>query len=115
MKEYNKDIIPFAKKLRKAMTGEERKLWYTFLRDCPHRFYRQKTIGNYIVDFYCAKAKLVIELDGSQHYEDKRQQADKIRDEYLASLNIKVLRYSNSDINNRFREVCEDILRHIST
>ena len=69
MKEYNRENIPLAKALRKNMTPWERKLWYQFLRSYPVRFQRQKAIGNYIADFYCAKAGLVIELDGSQHYE----------------------------------------------
>jgi len=115
MKEYDKAIIPLAKNLRKKMTPEERKLWYMFLRDCSYRFCRQKTIGHYIVDFYCAKAHLVIELDGSQHYGEQGQDADKVRDEYLKSQGLQILRYSNADVNHRFREVCEDILRHVST
>ena len=110
MKDYNKNIVPLAKKLRKAMTDEERKLWYTFLRDCPHRFYRQKVIGCYIVDFYCAEAKLIIEIDGSQHYDADGKAADAVRDEYLKAQGLRVLRYSNADINLRFRAVCEDIL-----
>ena len=76
--------------------------------------HRQKVIGRYIVDFYIAEVKLVIELDGSQHYEQKGQQADHIRDRELATLGIQVLRYSNADVNQRFEGVCEDILLHIS-
>ena len=75
--------------------------------------HRQKVIGNYIVDFYIAAAKLVIELDGSGHYEPQGQQADKIRDQQLKEIGITILRYSNLDINRNFRGVCEDILRHI--
>ena len=75
---------------------------------------RQKTIGNYIVDFCCSKAKIIIELDGSQHYEDKGRLADSARDEYLKAEGFKVLRYSNADINLHFGEVCEDILHNIS-
>ena len=114
MKPYNKSNIPLAKNLRKNMTPWERKLWYEFLRDYPVRFQRQKAIGNYIVDFYCASAKIVIELDGSQHYEDKGIKKDIIRDEYLKENGITVLRYSNLDINKNFNSVCEDILNHIN-
>lgn len=79
MKEYNKSNIILAKTLRKNMTYWERKLWYNFLRNYPIRFQRQKSIGNYIVDFYCAKARLVIELDGGGHYSELQMQKDKIR------------------------------------
>ena len=68
---HNKQLVPLAKQLRKEMTKEERHLWYDFLRSYPVRFSRQKVLGKYIADFYCAEAKLVIELDGSQHYEDR--------------------------------------------
>ena len=96
------------------MTKEERHLWYDFLKTLPVTVNRQKVIGNYIVDFYCAKANIAIELDGSQHYFEKGLQKDTARDEYLNSLGIKVLRYSNLDIKKNFNGVCEDILRHIS-
>ena len=105
----------YAKTLRKNMTKEERHLWYDFLKDLPSTVNRQKVIGNYIVDFYCAEAKIVIELDGSQHYEDKGQEADRKRDEYLKGLGIKVLRYSNLDVINNFEGVCMDIKQYIST
>ena len=91
------------------MTEEERKLWYLFLKDFPIRFLRQKVIGNYIVDFYCAQAKLVIELDGSQHYEEKGECQDKERDEYLNALGVKVLRFSNYELNKNFQIICEHI------
>ena len=68
---HNKQLVPLAKQLRKEMTKEERHLWYDFLRAYPVRFSRQKVLGKYIADFYSAEAKLVIELDGSQHYEDR--------------------------------------------
>lgn len=95
------------------MTKEERHLWYDFLKTLPITVNRQKVIGNYIVDFYIASSKLVIELDGSQHYEDKYKEADIIRDKYLNNLSITVLRYSNYDVNNNFEGVCRDILKHI--
>ena len=106
MKPYNKQNIPLAKNLRKNMTPWERKLWYDFLRDYPVRFQRQKAIGNYIVDFYCAKARLVIELDGSGHYEPEQAQADAIRSQQLNQLNLTVLRFSNLDIYRNFSGVC---------
>ena len=87
MKEYNKENIPLAKTLRKNMTPWERKLWYEFLRSYPIRFQRQKTIGNYIVDFYCHRARLIVELDGSQHYEGKGLLKDKIRTERIETRN----------------------------
>ena len=72
-------------------------------------------IGNYIVDFYIATSKIVIELDGSQHYEVSGIENDAKRDEFLNSLGIKVLRYSNLDINQKFESVCQNILNHINT
>ena len=80
---HNKQLVPLAKQLRKEMTKEERHLWYDFLRSYPVRFSRQKVLVKYIADFYCAEAKLVIELDGSQHYEDRniKKDADRIRSE----------------------------------
>ena len=97
------------------MTEEEYTLWYGFLRKYPVRFSRQKVLGCYIVDFYCAKAKLVIELDGSQHYEEQGHAYDTQRTAFLESLGLTVVRYSNADINVRFREVCEAIDTLIQT
>ena len=95
------------------MTKEERHLWFGFLRHCSPRFRRQEIIGNYIADFYCSKAKLVIELDGSQHYEDEGKMKDGERDAYLQSLGLTILRYSNADIHRNFSGVCRDIWQHI--
>ena len=95
------------------MTKEERHLWYDFLRDLPMMVHRQKVIGEYIVDFYIASAKIVIELDGSQHYDAAGQLADAQRDTKLCSLGLRVLRYSNAEVNRNFRGVCEDILNHL--
>ena len=103
-----------AKTLRKNMTKEERHLWYDFLKPLPVMVHRQKVIGNYIVDFYIADAKLIIELDGSQHYTDQGSAQDQARDAYLASLGLQVVRYANSDVNQRFGAVCEDILNKLS-
>jgi len=109
MKEYNKSNIPIAKILRKNMTPWERKLWYTFLKNYPIRFQRQKSIGNYIVDFYCAKAMLVIELDGSGHYTEEQITKDNIRTKELEDMNLIVLRICNLDIDRNFIGVCEYI------
>jgi very-short-patch-repair endonuclease len=110
---YRSNLKRNAVRLRREMTPEERKLWYAFLRLQPQHFRRQKMIGCYIVDFYCAESKLVIEIDGSQHYYDDEQQDDIQRDNYLHSMGITVLRYSNLDINMNFRNVCEDIYSHL--
>ena len=103
---HNLKLTGNAKRLRKEMTEEERKLWYLFLRNFPIRFLRQKVIGNYIVDFYCAKARLVIELDGSQHYEEQEEEYDKSRDEWLSAQGLLVLRFSNYDLNKKFKDIC---------
>ncbi len=109
MKEYNKENIPLAKALRKNMTPWERKLWYGFLRSYPVRFQRQKAIGNYIVDFYCAKARLVLELDGGGHYTAKQEEKDELRTKELDAMNLKVVRICNLDIDRNFSGVCEYI------
>ncbi len=109
MKEYNKANIPLAKELRKDMTPWERKLWYLFLKDYPVRFQRQKAIGNYIADFYCAKARLVIELDGGGHYTAEQAGKDHIRTEKLEEMDLTVLRICNLDIDRNFCGVCEHI------
>ena len=106
---HNKKLTSNAQTLRKNMTMEERHLWYDFLKTLPVTVHRQKVIGKYIVDFYIAEAKLVIELDGSQHFGKQGQQTDAERDAYLQSLGLTVLRYGNSDVNRNFDGVCEDI------
>ena len=110
---HNPRLTPNARKLRNNMTPEERHLWYDCLKQLPMTVNRQKVIGRYIVDFYCASARIVIELDGGQHYEPEAMEADRVRDAYLNSLGLTVLRYTNADIHHRFREVCDDIYRHI--
>ncbi len=105
--------IANARYLRRNMTKEERHLWYDFLKSLPLMVHRQKVIGPYIADFYMAKARLVIELDGSQHYEDEGKAADRQRDAYMQSLGLRVLRYSNLDVNRNFEAVCTDILNHL--
>ena len=96
------------------MTKEERRLWYDCLKKLPVTVNRQKVIGSFILDFYCASAKVAIELDGSQHYEEDGREKDKKRDTYLNERGITVLRYSNRDVNMQFRDVCEDIERHLT-
>ena len=97
----------FAKALRKHMTREERHLWFDFLRDYPIKILRQKRIAGYIVDFYCAKAKLVIEIDGSQHCEEQDKKYDELRTRKLESLGLKVIRISNFDVWLKFTPVKE--------
>ena len=109
MKDYNKENIPLAKALRKNMTPWERKLWYDFLRTYPVRFQRQKAIGNYIADFHCARARLVIELDGGGHYTAEQAEKDALRTKDLESMNLTVVRICNLDIDRNFRGVCEYI------
>lgn len=109
----NKSLKNLSSNLRKNATSEENKLWYEFLRTYPVRFNRQRIVGNYILDFYCAKAKLVVELDGSQHYEEKGKNSDEQRTAYLESLDLKVLRFTNIDINHNFYAVCSVIDREV--
>lgn len=105
----NNSLLPNARRLRREMTPQERKLWYLFLRTYPVKYYKQRIVDNYIVDFYCAAAKLVIELDGSQHFQEQEIAYDAERSEVLASHGLLVLRFSNADINERFDLVCERI------
>ncbi len=104
-----------AKNLRKNMTKEERHLWYDFLKNLAVTVNRQKVIGKYIADFYIATSKIVIEFDGSQHYDDSGVENDAKRDAFFNSLDIKVLRYSNLDVCRNFEGVCQDIQKHVDT
>ena len=106
---HNKALVPNAKNLRKNLTKEERRLWYDYLRTYPVKFLRQKIIGKYIVDFYCAKAKLIVELDGSQHYEEKGMECDAERTAFLEQYGIRVLRIPNNEVNKNLSGVCEYI------
>ena len=108
-RKHNKEIVPLARLLRKNMTKEERRLWYNFLRTYPVKFSRQKVLGKYIADFYCAKAKIIIELDGSQHYDEDGEKKDKERTEFLMRYGIRVIRIPNNEVNCNFRGVCEYI------
>jgi len=108
-RKHNPNLTKYARELRKNMTKEERHLWYDFLRNHPVRFLRQKVIDGYIVDFYCHQARLVIELDGSQHYEQTGQAADAIRTQHLEDRQLLVIRIPNSAVNENFPGVCEYI------
>ncbi len=110
----NRKLTKNAQMLRREMTREERRLWYDFLKKLPITVQRQKVIGPYIADFYCAKAKSIIELDGSQHYGENGLRRDAVRDAYFADLGIVVLRYSNEDVNKNFERVCNDIYTHLA-
>lgn len=105
----NTSLKPLATNLRNNSTKEEKILWYEYLRTHPLRFNRQRIIGDYIVDFYCAKAKLVIEIDGSQHYYESEMQKDTERTNFLKGLGLKVIRFSNDDINKNLEGVCLQI------
>ena len=108
-RKHNKEIVPFAKELRKNMTKEEKHLWYDFLRNYPIRFSRQKVLGKYIADFYCAQANIVVEIDGSQHFENEGIINDENRTQYLEKYGIKVIRISNLDVLKNFEGVCQYI------
>ena len=107
--ERNKKLTSLSQQLRKNMTKEKNLLWHNFLKKYPLRFRRQYVIGKYIVDFYCHKAGLVIELDGSQHYDPAQEQRDAVRTAYLQSQGVRVLRFSNLEILQQFSGVCEVI------
>jgi len=102
-----------ARQLRREMTPHERKLWYLFLQKYPVKIYKQRIIDKYVVDFYCASAKLVIEIDGTQHYEENGSAYDAKRTAVLESYGLKVVRYSNRDIDREFPAVCDQIDRII--
>lgn len=106
---YQKNNRVNAQNLRKSMTKEERHLWYDFLKNYPIKFYRQRRIDKFIVDFYCSEAKLVIELDGAQHYTEAGKEIDVIRTKILEGYGLKIIRFSNREINNQFKEVCQVI------
>ena len=110
---YNKKLTQNARNLRKNMTPEEKHLWYDFLKLLPITVKRQHNIENYIVDFYIASRKIVIEIDGIQHKMRENADADKTRDDTLSAWGISVLRYSNESINNSFHVVAQDILSHL--
>ena len=108
-RKHNPKLTANAKTLRKAMTKEERHLWYDFLRSYPVRFLRQKVIDGYIVDFYCHQARLIIELDGSQHYEEDGLLKDAIRTAHVENRGLTVIRIPNNAVTTNFQGVCEYI------
>ena len=114
-KNNNPYLTEFSQELRTNMTKEEKHLWYDFLKKLPYTINRQKVLGKYILDFYCAEAKIAIELDGSQHYEQEAKKKDAERDRFLLEQGITVLRYTNLEVNINFDGVCVDILNHIGS
>ena len=106
---YQGKLIPRAKELRKDATKQENHLWYDFLRGYPVRFQRQKTIDGFIADFYCHVARLVVEVDGSQHYEEAGIARDKERSAILEKYGLKVIRFSNLEVDRNFQGVCTTI------
>lgn len=105
----DKNLKPRSTELRTNATKQENRLWYDFLKRYNLHFYRQRIIGDFIVDFYCPKAKLVIEVDGSQHFEDDAVEYDKVRTEFLNALDLKVIRFTNKEVDENFDGVCQMI------
>ena len=112
---HNKNLTIAARQLRKEMTPQEKKLWHKFLKDYPIRILRQKVIMRFIVDFYCKQASLVIEIDGGQHLSDEAMVKDKERTIMIENLGLKVIRFSNKDIENNINDVCESIDKEIKS
>lgn len=115
MLNYNKNLKHYSRELRKSMTDAERLLW-SKIRSKQlkgHQFYRQKIIDNYIADFFCPKAKLVIELDGGQHYSNDGKEKDAARDAFMAGIGLKVLRFSDRDVFENLNGVVEKIWREL--
>ena len=110
----NNVLLNVARILRRNMTRQEKRLWYDFLRYYPVKIYKQRIIDNFIADFYCHSARLVIELDGSQHYTSQGKAHDKVRTEILERYGIYVLRFYNKDIDENFDGVCRMIDRVIN-
>ena len=112
---YNRNLKQYCRQLRGNMTNAERHLWAKIrMKQLKgYQFYRQKPIGDYIVDFFCPRAKLVIEVDGSQHFSDEMTEYDRIRNEYLSSLGLRVLRFTNTDVLTHIERVIENIIENI--
>ncbi len=115
MRPYRRENIPLARELRRNMTPWERKLWYNYLRGYPVRFQRQKAIGEYIVDFYCAQAQLAVELDGGGHFEAAQLEADRRRTADLEAMGLCVVRFTNAEVNQNFAGVCQMIDMEVQT
>ena len=111
---YNPKLVVRAKALRKNMTVAEKKLWYEYLRTFPHRIHRQRPINHYIVDFYCPKLKLVIEIDGDSHFTPEAQEYDRKRTEILEGYGLKVVRFTNEEIMSNLAGVCTVIQKYLS-
>lgn len=112
--EYERTMIPRAKELRKAMTPQETRLWYGFLKDYPVRFQRQKTISSFIADFYCFRARLIVEIDGAQHYTAQGKAYDLERSAILERYGLKVIRFTNQEVEEHFRRVCVSIAQTVA-
>lgn len=102
----NDELLNIAKILRRNMTRQEKHLWYDFLQHYPVKIYKQRIIDNFVVDFYCHKARLAIEIDGSQHFSEDGMQKDNMRSDILEKYGIKVVRFSNKEIDDNFEGVC---------
>ena len=111
---YNPTLTEYAKELRKNMTPEEKHIWYDFLKKVPMTVKRQYVVENYILDFFIPQVNVAIEIDGSQHYETDAKKADQKRDADLALVGIKVIRYTNNDINKNFVGVVQEIMKHLN-
>ena len=105
MKTYTRKLIPRAREMRANMTEPEKRMWYQCLKQLPHRFRRQRPFGPYIVDFYCASHKLVIEIDGESHASDEAQDYDADRTVYLQSLGLQVVRFNNREVMDNLEGV----------
>ena len=112
--EYERKMIPKAKELRKAMTPQETKLWSGFLKGYPVRFQRQKTISSFIADFYCFKAGLIVEVDGAQHHTAQGKAYDLERSAILARYGLKVIRFTNQEVDEQFQRVCMQIAQTVT-
>ena len=110
---YNRNLVDRARELRKNMTLAEKKLWYGYLRTFPLRVLRQKPIDNFIVDFYCAKLKLAIEVDGDSHFSLEAQAKDEARTNILQGYGLRVIRFTNDDVLGNFEAVCEEIQSYL--
>ncbi|MBE6583242.1 MAG: DUF559 domain-containing protein [Ruminococcaceae bacterium] len=109
IRNQNKELLEFAKDLRRNMTKQEKHLWYDYLRNYPIKIYKQRIIDNYIADFYCHQAKLVIEIDGSQHYTEDGRSRDEERTLILQKHDLLVMRFTNGDVDDYFEGVCKMI------
>lgn len=112
---YNTNLKPNARQLRKHMTVQEKHLWYDYLKIRPEKWYKQRVISQYIVDFYCSAEHLIIEIDGSQHYTSDGMEYDEIRTEILEKYDLEVIRFSNIEIDRNFENVCLKIERILTT